>query len=82
MAKVKTKWVCQECGYETPKYIGKCPDCNNWGTLVEEVELKSSAILFSIMAPSSVLLNFSFKESGDVLASRANITFSIYAIVS
>ena len=40
MAKVKTKWVCQNCGYETPKYIGKCPDCGNWGTLVEEVEVK------------------------------------------
>ena len=43
MAKVKTKWVCQSCGYETPKYIGKCPDCNNWGTLVEEVEIKTQA---------------------------------------
>lgn len=41
MAKIKTKWVCQNCGYETPKYIGKCPDCNNWGTLVEEVEVKT-----------------------------------------
>lgn len=44
MAKVKTKWVCQNCGYETPKYIGKCPDCGNWGTLVEEVELKQTPI--------------------------------------
>ena len=43
MAKVKTKWVCQNCGYETPKYIGKCPDCGNWGTLVEEVEVKTTA---------------------------------------
>lgn len=42
MAKVKTKWVCQSCGYETPKYIGKCPDCGSWGTLVEEVEIKNN----------------------------------------
>jgi DNA repair protein RadA/Sms len=42
MAKVKTKWVCQNCGYETAKYIGKCPDCGSWGTLVEEVELKTT----------------------------------------
>ena len=40
MAKVKTKWVCQNCGYETAKYIGKCPDCSAWGTLVEEIETK------------------------------------------
>lgn len=37
MAKIKTKWVCQNCGYETAKYLGKCPDCGQWGTLVEEV---------------------------------------------
>ena len=43
MVKVKTKWVCQNCGYETPKYIGKCPDCGNWGTLTEEVEVKTSS---------------------------------------
>lgn len=44
MAKVKTKWVCQNCGYETAKYIGKCPDCGSWGTLVEEKEVKSSPV--------------------------------------
>ena len=38
MAKTKTKWICQSCGYETIKYIGKCPDCGDWGTLVEETE--------------------------------------------
>lgn len=36
MAKVKSKWICQGCGYETIKYIGKCPDCGAWGSLVEE----------------------------------------------
>ncbi|MCD7780815.1 MAG: DNA repair protein RadA [Candidatus Gastranaerophilales bacterium] len=45
MAKVKTKWVCQNCGYETAKYIGKCPDCGNWGTLTEEVETKPETSL-------------------------------------
>lgn len=37
MAKLKTKWICQNCGYETAKYLGKCPDCGQWSTLVEEV---------------------------------------------
>ncbi|WP_112179222.1 MULTISPECIES: DNA repair protein RadA [Paraliobacillus] len=37
MAKVKTKFVCEECGYEAPKWMGKCPSCNNWNTLNEEV---------------------------------------------
>lgn len=54
MAKVKTKWVCQNCGYETPKYIGKCPDCGNWGTLVEEIEVKTtSAVNQSVVIDDS-----------------------------
>lgn len=38
MAKVKTKWICQECGYETAGYLGKCPECSTWGSLVEEIQ--------------------------------------------
>ena len=32
----KTIFVCQECGHQTPKWMGKCPDCGKWDTLVEE----------------------------------------------
>ncbi|MEN2769139.1 DNA repair protein RadA [Ornithinibacillus xuwenensis] len=39
MAKRKTKFVCQDCGYETAKWMGKCPGCHNWNTLVEEIEI-------------------------------------------
>lgn len=38
MAKLKSKWICSECGYETAGYLGKCPECGSWGTLVEEVQ--------------------------------------------
>src|SRR5699024_2886377 len=38
VAKRKTKYVCQECGYESPKWMGKCPACNQWNTLTEELE--------------------------------------------
>ena len=34
--KKKTAWFCRECGYESPKWLGKCPDCGNWNTFVEE----------------------------------------------
>ncbi len=37
MAKVKVKWICQNCGYETAKSLGKCPDCESWASFVEEV---------------------------------------------
>lgn len=38
MAKVKTKFVCNDCGYESPKWMGKCPECSSWDSFVEEVE--------------------------------------------
>ncbi|WP_062240189.1 DNA repair protein RadA [Fictibacillus sp. FJAT-27399] len=37
MAKNKSVFMCQECGYESPKWMGKCPGCNKWNTMVEEV---------------------------------------------
>ncbi|MCR6098372.1 DNA repair protein RadA [Salipaludibacillus agaradhaerens] len=43
MAKRKTKFVCQDCGYESTRWMGKCPGCQNWNTLVEEIESDSSA---------------------------------------
>jgi DNA repair protein RadA/Sms len=38
MAKSKTKFVCQECGYEAAKWLGKCPSCQAWNTFAEETE--------------------------------------------
>jgi DNA repair protein RadA/Sms len=37
VAKVVVQHVCSECGYATPRWLGKCPGCGEWGTLVEEV---------------------------------------------
>ena len=42
MAKIRTKYVCQGCGYETSKWLGKCPECTEWNTFVEEIEQKNS----------------------------------------
>jgi len=42
MAKVKSTYFCQECGYESAKWVGKCPSCNNWNTMVEEVVQKAT----------------------------------------
>ncbi|MCF6177969.1 MAG: DNA repair protein RadA [Geopsychrobacter sp.] len=36
MARVKTFYTCQQCGFQSPKWLGKCPDCNQWNTLAEE----------------------------------------------
>ena len=39
MAKIKTIFTCQECGYESPKWMGKCPDCSKWNTFEEEQQV-------------------------------------------
>ena len=34
MAKVKSSYVCSQCGYETSKWNGKCPNCGEWNTFL------------------------------------------------
>lgn len=36
MAKTKSVFFCQSCGYEAPKWLGKCPACGEWNTFAEE----------------------------------------------
>jgi DNA repair protein RadA/Sms len=45
MAKTRTKFVCNECGAESAQFFGKCPSCDSWSTLVEEVVSTSAGIL-------------------------------------
>ena len=49
MAKVKSKYVCQNCGYESAGYLGKCPECSSWSTFVEEVE--GSSVRAEVLLP-------------------------------
>lgn len=43
MAKLKSVYYCSNCGYESPKWMGKCPSCGEWSTFVEELIRKDSA---------------------------------------
>jgi DNA repair protein RadA/Sms len=42
MAKIRTVFTCQECGYQSAKWLGKCPDCNQWNSFSEEESIKPS----------------------------------------
>lgn len=42
MSKIKTAYFCQNCGYESAKWLGKCPSCNQWNTFVEELIQKET----------------------------------------
>ena len=43
MAKVKKAFFCRNCGYESAKWVGKCPSCGEWNTFVEETVQKEPA---------------------------------------
>jgi DNA repair protein RadA/Sms len=42
MSKTKSSFFCQNCGYESAKWLGKCPSCNQWNVFVEEVVVKGT----------------------------------------
>ena len=42
MSKTKSSFFCQHCGYESAKWLGKCPSCNQWNSFVEEVIVKGN----------------------------------------
>ena len=41
--KIKTVYQCTSCGYQSPKWAGKCPDCGEWNTLAETAQIKGGA---------------------------------------
>lgn len=57
MAKLKTKFVCQECGASYPKWSGKCENCGRWNTLVEQVSESSGKDAISKSAKTGRILD-------------------------
>ena len=53
MAKTKYKFVCQSCGYTTAKWLGRCPECGAWDSLVEEAEVATTRSGKSYLPTSS-----------------------------
>ncbi|SHO43028.1 DNA repair protein RadA [Desulfopila aestuarii] len=49
--KNKTIYVCQQCGYKSRKWLGRCTDCGEWDSLVEELEMKVGTALTSVNKP-------------------------------
>ncbi|TDB38491.1 MAG: DNA repair protein RadA [Actinobacteria bacterium] len=67
MAKPRTGWRCQQCGYAAPKWLGRCPECGEFGTYVEEV-------ISSAPSGASVAVARKPVRLGDVVASGASRT--------
>lgn len=67
MAKDKTLYTCSECGGTTPKWLGKCPHCNAWNTLIETVaEPAAGKNRFQALARSLPVATLSEIEAADV----------------
>jgi DNA repair protein RadA/Sms len=56
MAKTTTIFVCQKCGHQAPKWMGKCPECLAWNSLVEEASRQQSNLRNSKRSPNSSVL--------------------------
>jgi len=59
--KNKTTFICQNCGFRSPKWLGRCPSCGEWSTLIEEIEEKFSAEIS--FAPSEPCLYEKIEET-------------------
>ena len=53
MAKVKKVYFCRECGFEAPKWLGRCPSCGEWNTFTEEIIAKSSSSSVAVAAAAT-----------------------------
>jgi DNA repair protein RadA/Sms len=54
MSKTKIKYICSNCGFESLKWLGKCPECDSWNTLSEEIVEVSKKTLQSIKKDSKI----------------------------
>ncbi len=61
--KIKTVYQCTSCGYQSPKWAGKCPDCGEWNTLAETAQVRGSAKAAKA-APKQLVSRLSEVETG------------------
>jgi DNA repair protein RadA/Sms len=61
--KHRTVFICQGCGTRSPKWLGRCPGCGEWNTLIEEVDEERSPAAESAFAPAEPLRYSDIKET-------------------
>ena len=66
MAKQKTVFLCRECGFDSPKWLGRCPGCNQWNTMAEEIVREAPAAAQSATGGGKPRLIGDFAESEDL----------------
>ena len=78
MKGLKTIYICSDCGYKSPKWLGKCPACNEWNTFVEDVVASPSGTekknLRAIADVSSHAIPFSELDIPDYMRSATGLS--------
>lgn len=74
MAKVKSKYVCQNCGYETAGYLGKCPECGAWSSFVEEVSSADNKAVVASIPDSKPPMKLSDIEMNTEIRTKTGIS--------
>jgi DNA repair protein RadA/Sms len=73
MTKVKTHFVCQSCGYQAPKWLGRCPGCQEWNTFVEERVVEEKALERDLLGFETEAVPMPITEIGGEERSRFQI---------
>lgn len=76
MAKPVTKYICQNCGYSSLRWLGKCPECDSWNTFAEEIvhtdkhklKSKSSDILSAKLTNLSKVADINITEDKRIVS--------------
>ena len=75
MAKTKTVFICNQCGYESAKWYGKCPSCGEWDSMSEEqiiTETSKKSASKRVSSVSDKVLSLSKIDSSDVAVMNLN----------
>ena len=65
-----TVFFCKECGYESAKWLGKCPGCNNWNSFVEERVNKKNSSKTNLSYSTSFSKNNIVKKLNDIIVKK------------
>jgi DNA repair protein RadA/Sms len=68
--KDKSVFVCQSCGAKSPKWLGRCPACSEWNTLVEESETEETPLIEQAFAPAEPIV---YKDVKNLRKPRARV---------
>ncbi|MDW8434310.1 MAG: DNA repair protein RadA [Aquificaceae bacterium] len=75
--KEKTSFVCQECGFSSPRWLGKCPSCGAWNSIVEEKEVPKTNLNTAVKKELKPVLSWETEDSNRLSTGLVNLDRTI-----